>query len=418
MNDNTQSPSFLKPLADLLQRRGDVLFWGLVLIIVLLLALSITAVARIQHWMSAPSNQDMLFTTQNLHIIVTDSLTSPGAGTMEVIHQKTSDEMSPAGAWSSFERELVVDELFPLSGWQNSLQASLEEEGAELFTVEEGNRPVFQVRYQSAISTFSPLVVETLRLRIRPVPELPAEWMPETAPRVAIVIDDLGLGLAPLRKLIDLGFRLTVSILPHQERSAKVALAAAKADLEVLVHMPMEPLDYPEKNPGQGALLAKMSDDELLENLRDNISDVPGAVGVNNHMGSQLTQDARAMKVVMGELRRRKLFFLDSKTTAASVAYDTAREALLPAAKRNIFLDAEDGQEFVRGQVKKLLALAKRRGYAIGIGHPYRNTLSVLAEMRDEIVATGVEFVSVSELVHPQPPHLAVRLQRDQTEEK
>jgi polysaccharide deacetylase 2 family uncharacterized protein YibQ len=115
-------------------------------------------------------------------------------------------------------------------------------------------------------------------------------------------------------------------------------------------------------------------------------------------MGSLLTTDARAMNIVMKELKAWNLLFLDSKTSPASLAFETAYRHNLPVARRDVFLDAHDDAEFIRGQVRELLLLARERGSAIGIGHPYRNTLEVLEEMRDEIIGSGIEWVTVSSL--------------------
>jgi len=158
-------------------------------------------------------------------------------------------------------------------------------------------------------------------------------------------------------------------------------------------------MDFPEKRPGPGALLAAMPSDEMREQLLANLDVVPGAVGVNNHMGSRLTTDGRAMKVLMGVLKERGLFFLDSKTSPRSLAFDTAYHFNIPAAKRDIFLDAYDDRDFIRGQIRKLVEAAGRRGTAIGIGHPYASTLEVLDEMKSEILASGIEWVPLSELV-------------------
>ena len=168
--------------------------------------------------------------------------------------------------------------------------------------------------------------------------------------------------------------------------------------MEVFLHLPMEPVGYPEKRPGPGALLAAMSDEEIHRLLLESLAAVPGVAGVNNHMGSLLTTDARAMNIVMKELKAWNLLFLDSKTSPDSLAFETAYRHNLPAARRDIFLDAHDDEEFIRDQVRKLLLLAREKGSAIGIGHPYRSTLNVLEEMRDEIVASGIEWVTVSSL--------------------
>jgi polysaccharide deacetylase 2 family uncharacterized protein YibQ len=120
-------------------------------------------------------------------------------------------------------------------------------------------------------------------------------------------------------------------------------------------------------------------------------------------MGSRITANSGAMEVVMDELQSRGLFFLDSLTTPRSLAFETARRKNLPAAKRDLFLDARDDPRFIRSQLQKLVQLAKKRGAAIGIGHAYPNTIAVLQEMRLELLDSGVEWVPVSELVQANP---------------
>jgi hypothetical protein len=161
----------------------------------------------------------------------------------------------------------------------------------------------------------------------------------------------------------------------------------------------MEPFDFPEKHPGPGALFTDMTEEQILRQLGENLDTVPGVVGVNNHMGSRLTADLRVMEILMGEFKSRGLFFLDSKTSPRSLAFDTASRFGIPATQRDIFLDAYDEREFVRGQIIRLIELAKKHGRAIGIGHPYANTLAVLEEMKAEILESGVEWVPLSRMV-------------------
>jgi hypothetical protein len=198
--------------------------------------------------------------------------------------------------------------------------------------------------------------------------------------QLAIVIDDLGLDLGAARRLAALPAPVTFAVLPHQDHTADVVALAKSRGLSLMLHLPMEPVGFPEVNPGPGALLAAMDSGALLRALRADLDAVPGAIGVNNHMGSLLTQLPGPMRLVLGELRSRGMFFLDSLTTGRSQARTLCREMGLPYLRRAVFLD--NVRE--RGAIRRQLALAERlaaaTGQAIAIGHPYPETIAALEE--------------------------------------
>jgi hypothetical protein len=290
-----------------------------------------------------------------------------------------------------------VGESFPVDGWLRGLQASLRPAGANLNSADSSGGLQVLVHYRPAGSEQA-ILVESLTVRTRPTPANLAAKDTDRRGRAALVIDDLGQNPRHLERLTALGIPLTLSILPDLPHSRGIAESAGELDLEVLLHVPMEPYDFPEKHPGPGALLSAMTVEEMRAQLGRDLDAVPGVVGVNNHMGSRLTADARAMDILMKELKSRNLLFLDSKTSPRSLGFDTAYRYNLLAAQRDIFIDAHDDEEFIKGQIRKLLDLARNRGNAIGIGHPYSTTLDVLDEMREEILSSGVEWVTVSSL--------------------
>jgi len=153
------------------------------------------------------------------------------------------------------------------------------------------------------------------------------------------------------------------------------------------------------ENPGPGALTETMDHRELRQATRNALDAVPGAVGVNNHMGSALSEDPAAMSAVLDVVRRRGLFFLDSRTSAASVAYDLARESGIAAARRNVFLDRDRAPEAIRAELRRPLAIARGGEPAIAIGHPYPETLQVLAEEIALARQKGYRFVTLSRVV-------------------
>ena len=217
---------------------------------------------------------------------------------------------------------------------------------------------------------------------------------------VAIVIDDLGQDIKQAQEILSLHAKITLAIMPGLAQSRKIAELAKQNGREVLLHLPME---YRGKNgkPSPGMLRSNMTPMEFLNTLSDDLAYVPGAVGVNNHEGSSLTENKEAMKFLMAELKARNLLFLDSFTSAESVAYATAKEFGLKASKRDVFLDNEgDNPGYIRKQLEELTDLAIKHGKAIGIGHPHPATISELRKWLAEAASRGIEVVPISRIVN------------------
>jgi polysaccharide deacetylase 2 family uncharacterized protein YibQ len=211
---------------------------------------------------------------------------------------------------------------------------------------------------------------------------------------VALVIDDLGARLEDLTPLLELGVPVTYAVLPYEEQTAEVVAELRKRRAEMLLHLPMEPRNG--EDPGPGALRVDMDEEALRDGTEAALRAVPGAVGVNNHMGSRMSEDEGAMRTVLQVLAGRGLFFLDSRTSAASIGYRTARSLGLPAAERHVFLDRDPDPEAIREQFRRLLDLSRTRGSAVAIGHPLPETLQVLTEEVSKAKAEGFEFVPIS----------------------
>jgi uncharacterized protein len=214
---------------------------------------------------------------------------------------------------------------------------------------------------------------------------------------VALVIDDLGRSVADVARLAGLDVPVSYAVLPFETRTAQVVAELRRRGAEVLLHLPMEGRNG--ADPGPGALTVGMGEAALAAATREALAAVPGAVGVNNHMGSVLSADASAMRVVLRELAGRGVFFLDSRTTADSVAYPAARALGMAAAERDVFLDPDLDPEAIRAQFHRLLDLARREGSAVAIGHPHPATLQVLAEEVPRARGLGYTFVPVSHLL-------------------
>jgi hypothetical protein len=216
-------------------------------------------------------------------------------------------------------------------------------------------------------------------------------------PRLALIIDDLGYAEPELvTRLVAQPVPFTVAVLPYLEHSRPSAEIARRAGKEIILHLPMEGRE--EKDPGPDALLDRLPPAELKARTRKALADIPGIAGANNHMGSRLTADRGRMRLVLEEFRGRNLFFVDSRTTKDTVAYEVAKELGLAAASRKVFLDDSKDFEEIRKQWERAVALAKQDGEAIAIGHIYPETVAALEKL---IPATKgeVRFVKAGEVV-------------------
>jgi len=220
----------------------------------------------------------------------------------------------------------------------------------------------------------------------------------ERGPRAAIIIDDLGNNWAEARAVSDLPYPVAVAVLPDTPYAAKAARRAHSRGKEVLAHIPMEPASA-DVRLGPHFLRTGMGREQLVATLNANLAGIPYVQGVNNHMGSRLTSRARPMGWVMQALRDQGLYFIDSRTTAATKALSQARSRGLPAAERDVFLDHEPSEAAIRAQFRELLDEARDKGTAIAIGHPHPATLKVLRDLLPEASRQGVEIVPLREVV-------------------
>ena len=216
---------------------------------------------------------------------------------------------------------------------------------------------------------------------------------------VAIIVDDMGSSMKELRDLIAIRIPLTFSIIPGLAKGREVAEAAHRQGYEVMLHIPMEPVGYPQQRLEANGLLLTQDHGEVERRMRGYLNAVPHVVGANNHMGSRYTEDAGKMRTVLGVLRENEMFFVDSRTSQRSVGYSLAGEMGLAAGTRNVFLDNVQDVEAIRKQLDELGMLARRRGSAIGICHPRRTTIQALTAILPAMERDGIRFVYASELV-------------------
>lgn len=216
-------------------------------------------------------------------------------------------------------------------------------------------------------------------------------------PRVAIIIDDMGNQHQIGEKLLELDLNLSFAFLPYASFTREQANTAWLKGRDILAHMPMEPKDS-RWDPGPGALHVDDSMEQLVLSIEKNIALVPHAMGVNNHMGSLFTEDRQAMRYFLEVVRDKKLFFIDSVTSSASIAMQEAMNMGVKTAGRHVFLDNTHNTEDICRQLVALINVARKKGFAIGIGHPGEATLTALIRCRKTLLE-NVQLVGVNELV-------------------
>jgi polysaccharide deacetylase 2 family uncharacterized protein YibQ len=215
---------------------------------------------------------------------------------------------------------------------------------------------------------------------------------------VAVLFDDAGGSVEDIEAIIALRRPVTIAVLPGLRFSRDVAARAREAGLEVFLHLPLEAGDST-KALGPGGITTAMNDEEIASAVQAALASVPGASGVNNHMGSKGTADERVMRAVLGVVKARGLVWVDSRTTTATVGARLASEMGIPAASRHVFLDNDDDAAAIRTQIERLIDVARRQGEAVAIGHAHRLTAQVLREMLGEFDKLGIELVPASALV-------------------
>lgn len=213
------------------------------------------------------------------------------------------------------------------------------------------------------------------------------------APRIVVVIDDVGPSLARAHQALALPAPVTLAMLPYAPGVADLAQAAGARGHELLVHVPMQPSHG--ANPGPQALLLDQTPEEQQRRLQWNLAQFTGYVGINNHMGSQFTEDSAALRPVLEMVRTANLLFLDSRTTVHTAGRALAAELAVPFAERDVFLDNHRSADYLALQLAQVEAIARRRGLAIAIGHPHEVTLSALADWLPRLAGKGFALASV-----------------------
>ncbi len=238
------------------------------------------------------------------------------------------------------------------------------------------------------------------------LPAVQPRWMkfalkvtpPTDKPLIALVIDDLGLDRKRTAKTLNLPGPMTMAFIPYAKNLSHQTRQAKLKGHELLVHLPMEPMNN-KIDAGPNHLHTGLAEDDLRERIHWNLERFEGYVGVNNHMGSRATTDETVMKALMAELRTREMLFLDSRTNAKSVGAKLAGLEGVPFAERNVFLDNVNEKAAVLKQLSLLEKVSKRSGFAVGIGHPRDGTIAALKEWLPLVQSKGFVLVPISHIV-------------------
>jgi polysaccharide deacetylase 2 family uncharacterized protein YibQ len=337
-----------------------------------------------------PSQEDFSKEVFLVDQIVQGQLYEMGIQKKNILLQETSSRKAGGLTWKQSALRVQVPRPRSFSSIQENFRRSLSTLG-------------------KTVSVQSSETAESLRLEIKVlnlvthqltfVPSPPSTLKAAVRPKIAIVIDDLGDKEKISQELLRSNLPITLAILPFAPFSKRLAEEAHRRGKEIILHLPMEPQGYPEIRPGKGVLLREMDEARLLRQLSKDIEAVPYITGVSSHMGSRLMEDPAKIRIVFSELKRRGLFFLDSRTTAQTVGLQVAQSVGLKAMERNIFIDNSSTEEDIKEQLEQLIQLSLSSGKAIGIGHPYPSTIKFIKEMIPKMKEKGIEVVPLSALM-------------------
>ncbi len=230
----------------------------------------------------------------------------------------------------------------------------------------------------------------------------PAPIIPITRPSITLIIDDIGYNETLGARAIALPGAVTFAVLPHTPHGSELAELAYQNGKEIMLHAPMS--NQANMALGPGALTNELSKEDFTQTLTASIDSIPHLRGVNNHMGSALTELETPMNWLMETLKAKNLYFVDSYTTAKSVAGRVAKAHAIPTITRNIFLDNVQTHDDIDREFKKLVTRAKERGVAVGIGHPYQATLDYLEVALPLLEQEGIDLVFASKMIELQTP--------------
>jgi len=334
-----------------------------------------------------PSPEDFSQKVFLVDRIIQSQLYEIGIPRKDILLHQSSSKKERGLTWKESTQKIQVSRTLPFSFIEENLKRSLSQLG----------RTVAIHSLHSTGSLHVDISVQSRRThQLTFVMLQPTTGKVALRPKIALVIDDLGEERRIARELLEWDFPLTFSILPFTPYAKTIAREAHLKGKEVIVHVPMEPHGYPKVRPGEGALLEEMNEESLRQQLVKDIEAVPYIKGASNHMGSRLMEDPEKVKVILSELKQRRLFFLDSRTTPQTVGMNVAQNLGLKGVERSLFIDHSLDEEDIKQKIEKLISLSLSNGKAIGIGHPHPSTLKSLKEMIPKIKEKGIELVPLS----------------------
>lgn len=333
--------------------------------------------------------------SKQVDALILQELAAQGVPAANIKILSMEKRASPEDAYYFQKLEIDLPEKSVYEQFPSTFRQNMEERLAELGS----KADLAKVSPQHYVLSINGLVTHEIFLRFFGTAAMGQSIpLPAGEARVAIVIDDMGASLSALRALLELDYPVSIAIWPRAAQAKESAQMAHARNLEVLLHQPMQPLEYPRVKPGPGAVLNSMSPEEISRIVRQNLALLPYVSGLNNHMGSSFTQNRGGLEAVLSALPRRNMFVLDSVTHGGSKFYTLAKERNFPAQRRDVFLDVIRDKNAILHQLNKAANLARRQGYAIAIGHPAPETLAALAEWqktRDK----SVKIVRVQDLL-------------------
>jgi polysaccharide deacetylase 2 family uncharacterized protein YibQ len=309
-------------------------------------------------------------------------------GASPLVVTQTETELEEQGRrWCFRQLTIRVTAQISLSRCNLAITKAVQEAGGQVLNAEQGGQ---------ANRLIMELGVEDLRTHHLEL--ISDENITPTQGRLAIIIDDFGaINSQVAEAFIQLPIPLTVAVIPGHETSQRMARQAAVAGHEVFIHLPMQPKE--EAVEEENAILVDLPEEEIRRRVRWALTEIPEAVGVNNHMGSLATEDKEIMRAVLKEIKAADMFFVDSRTSPQSVAPEVAEELHLSCVKSDGFLDSQDDQAEIKSRLETLADRALQEGWAIGIGHIRANTLQALKDMIPRLEKKGVRFVHASRVL-------------------
>ncbi len=267
------------------------------------------------------------------------------------------------------ERAYEVPPDFPFDAFQEKLKSILEKEGFLLLKTE---RLSDEVEYS---------------VLFKNIPLYNVKLIKKDKGYLAIVLDDFGYNNKNLHYLKEIGIPLNISILPNLKYSKSVSLFAGKNGHEVLLHLPMEPVKSVkiERRLEKCTIKSTTPDEKILEELHNILNELKNVKGMNNHMGSSLCRNREKMATILKVFKDKGLYFLDSRVVSDSKGPEVARELNLKCFQRDVFIDNIGSSEYIKQQIREAILLAKRKGFAIAIGHDREITLKTILSMLSEI---------------------------------